>query len=194
MKVLLATDGSEYFRVGPSSLNCDGTPPGDRSSASYTWSNFGLSSFKLRSGTVSIPTHGGQHGPGRRKLIARAARTLENAGFSVTTAIKEGDPRTELIDAASEWHADLIMVGSHGRTGLGPASHGKRFGSGGAPRALLSANRAYRQVLRSREILVSVVIYSERSENPGGLKGSTQHWPAVYPPEFEIPRFVVAGY
>jgi len=31
-------------------------------------------------------------------------------------------------------------------------------------------------------------------EKRGGLKGSTQHWPAVYPPEFEIPRFVVAGY
>src|SRR5579872_5315896 len=24
-------------------------------------------------------------------------------------------------------------------------------------------------------------------ENAGGLKGSVQHWPAVYPPEFEIP-------
>ena len=32
------------------------------------------------------------------------------------------------------------------------------------------------------------------SDNPGDLKGSTQHWPAVYPPEFEIPRFVVVGY
>jgi len=32
------------------------------------------------------------------------------------------------------------------------------------------------------------------SDKRGGLKGSTQHWPAVYPPEFEIPRFVVAGY
>src|ERR1700730_10708944 len=27
------------------------------------------------------------------------------------------------------------------------------------------------------------------SGNRGGLKGSTQHWLAVYPPEFEIPRF-----
>src|SRR5262249_20481149 len=26
----------------------------------------------------------------------------------------------------------------------------------------------------------------------GGLKGSTQHWPAVYPPECEIPKFLVA--
>lgn len=43
---------------------------------------------------------------------------IENAGFHVTTAIKEGDPRTELVDAASESHADLIMVSSHSRTVL----------------------------------------------------------------------------
>ena len=30
------------------------------------------------------------------------------------------------------------------------------------------------------------------SDNPGGLKGSMQHWLAVYPPEFEIPMFFVA--
>jgi nucleotide-binding universal stress UspA family protein len=53
-----------------------------------------------------------------REAIARTSKTLENAGFQVTTAIKEGDPRSELIDAAKEWHADLVMVGSHGRTGL----------------------------------------------------------------------------
>jgi nucleotide-binding universal stress UspA family protein len=46
------------------------------------------------------------------------SRTLENVGFRPTTAVKEGDPRTEIINMASEWHADLIMVGSHGRTGL----------------------------------------------------------------------------
>lgn len=32
------------------------------------------------------------------------------------------------------------------------------------------------------------------SDKAGDLKGSMQHWPAVYPPEFEIPRFVVAEY
>src|ERR1700722_5538061 len=30
------------------------------------------------------------------------------------------------------------------------------------------------------------------AENRGDLKGSTQHWLAVYPPEFEIPTFFVA--
>jgi CRISPR/Cas system-associated exonuclease Cas4 (RecB family) len=32
------------------------------------------------------------------------------------------------------------------------------------------------------------------SEWGGGLKGSMQHRVAVYPPGFEIPRFVAAGY
>ena len=31
-------------------------------------------------------------------------------------------------------------------------------------------------------------------DKSGGLKGSLQHWPAVYPPEFEIPTFVAVGY
>jgi len=53
-----------------------------------------------------------------REAVARASKILEDAGFHVATAIEEGDPRTKLIDAASEWHADLVMVGSHGRTGL----------------------------------------------------------------------------
>jgi hypothetical protein len=29
-------------------------------------------------------------------------------------------------------------------------------------------------------------------DNRGGLKGSMQHWLAVYPPEFQIPMFFVA--
>ena len=30
------------------------------------------------------------------------------------------------------------------------------------------------------------------SDKRGGLKGSMQHWLAVYPPEFQIPMFFVA--
>ena len=29
-------------------------------------------------------------------------------------------------------------------------------------------------------------------DKSGGLKGSMQHWLAVYPPEFQIPMFFVA--
>ena len=51
-------------------------------------------------------------------LLARASQTLRDKGFIVTRAIEEGNPKVVIIDSAAEWHADLILVGSHGRKGL----------------------------------------------------------------------------
>jgi nucleotide-binding universal stress UspA family protein len=52
-------------------------------------------------------------------LVVRAEQALSNAGFNVSSAVLEGDPRVAVIDYAAQWNADLIVVGSHGRTGLG---------------------------------------------------------------------------
>jgi nucleotide-binding universal stress UspA family protein len=52
------------------------------------------------------------------ELVERVAREFEGAGFRVKTAVTIGDVRETLIDSAAEWHADLIVVGSHGQRGL----------------------------------------------------------------------------
>ena len=51
-------------------------------------------------------------------LIARAGQRLRDAGFNVTTATEEGNPKVVILDFAAAWLADLIVVGSHGRKGL----------------------------------------------------------------------------
>jgi len=51
-------------------------------------------------------------------LVARAAKTLRDAGFQVTTAIETGDAKSVIIDSAKKWPADLIVLGPHGRKGL----------------------------------------------------------------------------
>jgi nucleotide-binding universal stress UspA family protein len=51
-----------------------------------------------------------------RELVERMAQTLRARDFKVNTAIKEGDARLTIIDSAVEWKADLIVVGSHGRS------------------------------------------------------------------------------
>jgi nucleotide-binding universal stress UspA family protein len=51
-------------------------------------------------------------------LVARAGQTLREKNFKVMTAIEEGNPKEVIIDSAAEWHADLIVVGSHGRKTL----------------------------------------------------------------------------
>jgi nucleotide-binding universal stress UspA family protein len=51
--------------------------------------------------------------------LARVAARLAAAGFAVTTEVAvEGDPRSQIVVAATAWSADLVVVGSHGRSGL----------------------------------------------------------------------------
>ena len=51
-------------------------------------------------------------------LLESAADQLRQAGFTTAASLREGDPRQAILDCAEEWHADLIVLGSHGRKGL----------------------------------------------------------------------------
>ncbi|HUI39189.1 MAG TPA: universal stress protein [Candidatus Nitrosotalea sp.] len=53
-----------------------------------------------------------------KESVERAAKTLRGAGFQVETAVEQGDVRLKIIDEAAEWKADLIVLGSHGRSGI----------------------------------------------------------------------------
>jgi nucleotide-binding universal stress UspA family protein len=53
-----------------------------------------------------------------RDVVDRAANALKPSTLSIEATVRRGDPRSEIVDAANEWSADLILVGSHGRTGI----------------------------------------------------------------------------
>jgi nucleotide-binding universal stress UspA family protein len=53
-----------------------------------------------------------------QELVQRAERLLSKAGYKTQTAVEEGDPKSKIIDQATKWKADLIVMGSHGRKGL----------------------------------------------------------------------------
>jgi universal stress protein A len=69
---------------------------------------------------------GTAHYEGLSESISKAAQAdadaasarLRAAGFSVETLFRLGDARIEILRAAEEWPADLIILGSHGRTGV----------------------------------------------------------------------------
>ena len=60
--------------------------------------------------------------PALREATATLAReraaALVAAGLAATSEVREGDAAAELIAAAVEAHADCIVIGSHGRTGI----------------------------------------------------------------------------
>jgi nucleotide-binding universal stress UspA family protein len=52
------------------------------------------------------------------QLLEAAARQLADTRFHVQMEMREGEAEEAILDAAKEWHPDLNVVGSHGRTGL----------------------------------------------------------------------------
>jgi nucleotide-binding universal stress UspA family protein len=53
-----------------------------------------------------------------QETAANAERELQGTGLKTEAKILNGDPRTELVEAARTERADLLVVGSHGRTGM----------------------------------------------------------------------------
>lgn len=53
-----------------------------------------------------------------KSLVTKATDVLRKSGLNATTVLIEGDPKSQIIDVAKEWPADLIVLGSHGRKGL----------------------------------------------------------------------------
>jgi nucleotide-binding universal stress UspA family protein len=53
-----------------------------------------------------------------RVLVDAIAARLREKRVSLITEVAQGDPKSEILDASETWKADLIVVGSHGRTGL----------------------------------------------------------------------------
>ena len=51
-------------------------------------------------------------------LLEDTADQLRRAGFVTVASLRNGDPRQVIVDYAKECRADLIVVGSHGKTGL----------------------------------------------------------------------------
>ena len=52
-----------------------------------------------------------------KKLLARFADSYGKES-TIHPFLKLGNPRDEIIATANEWNADMIILGTHGRTGL----------------------------------------------------------------------------
>jgi nucleotide-binding universal stress UspA family protein len=51
-------------------------------------------------------------------LVSKTAELLRSKGLKASGAVEQGDAKSKILDAANDWRADLIVLGSHGRKGL----------------------------------------------------------------------------
>ena len=113
LKVLLAIDNSKFSEAATQTLIAQVRPNQTEVRVLHVIEVYPLYSASQRLGPdVAVASE--EHRREAEALVEQTARALRDAGFRVTTAVEQGDPKVVVIDTAEEWNADLIMLGSHG--------------------------------------------------------------------------------
>lgn len=119
MKILLAVDGSEFSERATKAV-AEGTwAPGSAVKIIFVIEPICL---PAADGMVIAPQYYTEaenirREQARRSLDAAASQIrarVAGATLAVETEVMAGSPRRAIVDAAQEWGADLIVVGSHG--------------------------------------------------------------------------------
>lgn len=119
MKILLAIDDSRYSQAAVEAVIAQAKPEETEVRLLHVVEPTPV--FSDGEAWVYYPDYGAVRHEQREEaegLLARAAQALRDAGITVSTAVETGNPKVVVIDGATSWHADLIVVGSHGRKGL----------------------------------------------------------------------------
>jgi nucleotide-binding universal stress UspA family protein len=53
-----------------------------------------------------------------KRELGKLTKKATKAGIRVTSLVAEGEPARQIVRTAQSWKADLIVLGTHGRTGL----------------------------------------------------------------------------
>jgi nucleotide-binding universal stress UspA family protein len=146
MKIVLAVDGSPYSAEAAEGVAArpwpkgtvirvlsaveDVTPP-----AAELWYDAGGSLEVARQELMT-----------RAELLtAQIAESLRASGLTAEAAVRHGDARSVIVDEAKEWDADLIVLGSHGYTGL------KRWLLGSVSQSVVSHAPCSVEVVRRKQ-------------------------------------------
>ena len=81
-----------------------------------------------------------------KELTRNAAETIAASGLATETVVHDGDPRSVIVDEAEDWKADLIVMGSHGYTGI------KKWLLGSVAQSVVSRAPCSVEVVRSRAL------------------------------------------
>ena len=100
--IVVATDGSRYAET-----------------ASVTAASLGrLCNAKITVISVTMASHGPERRAEAQQAVDRTVAHMKSEGIEAEGLVLEGQPATAIVETAQERGADLIVTGSHGRSGL----------------------------------------------------------------------------
>ena len=117
MKILVALDGSSFSETAAKAVAERPWPEGTEIrfiTVQTPW----LSEFsRIGANTMFDDVNAGLRKESLNVLDQAAAETQRKSDgkLSVSTVLREGDPKEIILDEARRWSADCIVVGSHGK-------------------------------------------------------------------------------
>lgn len=118
MRIIIATDGSDYSLAAARSLASRPWPGGTQVRvisvtdpdipAIDPWYSAGEVLERIREENT---THA-------ETVAAETAQLVSGSGLAVSKHVASGIPKWRIVDEARDWEANLIVVGSHGRRGI----------------------------------------------------------------------------
>jgi nucleotide-binding universal stress UspA family protein len=118
MKILLAVDDSQYSADAVEGVAARPWPPGTTVRVLSAVDIAPVAAKPLFIASIDIDNMRQEITGRYEELTARAADALRESGLIAETVVREGDPRSVIVDEAKDWSADLIVVGSHGYSGI----------------------------------------------------------------------------
>ena len=118
MRILLAIDDSKFSKAALQTVLARGPHAQPQVLVLHVVESPTLLVGRDMAGDAAMEKAWEQHLEGAAALVDTAARTLRSKGVKATTSVERGSPKSKIIDVASKWHADLVVVGAHGRSGL----------------------------------------------------------------------------
>jgi nucleotide-binding universal stress UspA family protein len=124
MKLLLAVDDSPYATAVVESVIASFRPEGSEVRVLHVleWPAPLPLSLAFAEGASAAADVVAFHDAARHRageVVDQAASRLRAAGFHVIDEVREGDARHAILDCAAEWQPEVIVLGSHGRRGIG---------------------------------------------------------------------------
>ena len=119
MKILLAIDGSEHSARTVDALGSHPWPSGSTVRVLSVVDQVVTATPEVAIFSAeTIEAERQQFTQVADELTTRFANWLCSSGLTAEKQVRTGDPTAVILDEAKEWGADLIVVGSHGRTGI----------------------------------------------------------------------------
>jgi nucleotide-binding universal stress UspA family protein len=120
MKIIFAVDGSDESRQAVAAVAARPWPKPTMVRVLSVWqSPYVLATSSEAMSGAALEQVATELEQEARRVVTATVDLLRACEFTLEPVVRRGDAKREIVADAEEWQADLIILGSHGHSGIG---------------------------------------------------------------------------